>query len=246
MENKTQRYERQILLPEVGPEGQKKIEKASILLVGAGGLGSSCAYYLAAAGVGHIGLLDDDTVEESNLNRQILHSGKSIGKLKVISAQETLQRFNPNVLVEPYPCRLSAEFPFESEVDRYDLVVDCTDNYESRYRINELCVSRKKPWIFAAVFEFEGQVMTVLPGKSPCFRCLYPSARVQDRKPAVMGVVPGLIGILQAAEALKYILGSGSLLAGRLIHVDLKDMRFDMLRQFRNPNCPACSKLFSR
>jgi adenylyltransferase/sulfurtransferase len=133
----------------------------------------------------------------------------------------------------------------EDEIDGYDLLIDCTDNYETRYRINELCIKNQKPWIFGAVSEFEGQVMTIIPGKSPCFRCLYPSATLSERIPAVLGVTPGVIGILQAAEALKYILDTGNLLTGRFLHADLKDMQFDVFRLTRNVNCPSCAGLFN-
>jgi adenylyltransferase/sulfurtransferase len=240
----TTRYSRQMLLSEVGPGGQEKIRNAAILLVGAGGLGSPCAFYLAAAGVGILGIADDDTVELSNLNRQILHSEIRIGKPKVFSAKETLETFNPHVTVKTYPHRLSTENRFEDEIEGYDLVIDCSDNYETRYRINELCIQKQKPWIFGAVSEFEGQVMTILPGKSPCYRCLYPSASLSGQIPAVMGVTPGIIGTLQATEALKYILDTGSLLAGRFLHADLKEMRFDVFRLTRNVDCPSCAGLF--
>lgn len=242
---KSGRYSRQMLLPEVGPGGQQKIENAAVLLVGAGGLGSPCAYYLAAAGVGVLGIADDDRVEMSNLNRQILHSEGKIGKPKVISAKETIETFNSHVTVKTYPHRLSSENRFEDEIERYDLVIDCSDNYETRYRINELCIKKQKPWIFGAVSEFEGQVMTILPGKSPCYRCLYPSASMSGQIPAVIGVTPGIIGILQATEALKYILDTGSLLAGRFLHADLKEMRFDVFRLTRNVDCPSCAGLYN-
>lgn len=244
-EDKNARYSRQLLLSEVGSGGQEKINNAAILLIGAGGLGSSCAYYLAAAGVGVLGLADDDTVEMSNLNRQILHSEGGIGKPKVISAKETIEGFNPHVAVRTYSYRLSSGCRLEDEIAGYDLVVDCTDNYETRYRINELCIKKQKPWIFGAVSEFEGQVMTIIPGKSPCYRCLYPSATLSGRIPAVIGVTPGVIGILQAAEALKYILGAGNLLTGRFLHADLKDMQFNVFRLTRNVNCPSCAGLFN-
>jgi molybdopterin/thiamine biosynthesis adenylyltransferase len=244
MEDKSARYSRQILLPEVGSGGQEKISNAAVFLVGAGGLGSSCAYYLAAAGVGIIGIADDDTVEMSNLNRQILHSQSRIGKSKVISAKETIENFNPHVMVRTYSYRLSSGFPFEDEIEGYDLLIDCSDNYETRYRINELCIKKQKPWIFGAVAELEGQLMTIIPGKSPCYRCLYPSATMSGYIPAVLGVTPGVIGILQAAEALKYILDTGNLLTGRFLHADLKDMQFDIFRLTRNVNCPSCAGLF--
>jgi molybdopterin-synthase adenylyltransferase len=240
--DKTTRYQRQILLHEIGISGQKKIKNASVFLFGAGGLGSPCAYYLAAAGVGTIGIADDDTIELSNLNRQILHVPNRIGNLKALSAKESIENFNPDITVKTYPYRLSHEVSYEYEIEGYDIIVDCTDNYETRYRINELCIKKQKPWIYGAVSELEGQVMTIIPGKSPCYRCLYPSAKTANKNLAVLGVTPGIIGIIQATEALKYILGTGDLLIGRFLHVDLKDMQFNVFRLTRDENCPSCNR----
>ncbi len=240
------RYHRQIRLPEVGIQGQKKLQNSSILLIGAGGLASSAAFYLAAAGVGVLGIMDDDVVDKSNLNRQILHFPDKIGKPKVDSARETLEKFNPDVTINPYKLRFTSEKQLEKLIKPYDLVVDCTDNYDTRYAINQACINQQTPWIYGAVSEFEGQVMTILPGKTPCYRCLYPSAKKSvDEIFAVMGISPGFIGILQASEALKYLLNTGKLLSGRLLHIDLKDMHFDMLTVKKNDHCPACRHLFN-
>jgi len=238
------RYVRQILLSEVGLEGQKKIRQSKILIIGAGGLGSSAAFYLAAAGVGHIGIADPDIVEISNLNRQILHLPGRIGGPKAESAKLTLNRFNPDIIITPYPVKLTSPEQFHTLIPEYDLILDCSDNYETRYAINEACIRLQKSWIYGAVSEFEGQVMTIIPGLTPCFRCLYPAARSVSKNPAaVMGVTPGLIGTLQAAEALKFILNQGKLLTGRLLFVDLLEMRFDIMTTSKNKDCPACRHL---
>ncbi len=243
---KLERYQRQLLLPEVGTLGQEKFKNSKILLVGAGGLGSAAAFYLAAAGIGLLGIVDDDIVEKSNLNRQILHLPDTIGKPKVNSAQATLNAFNPDINIKTYPLKFAPEKQFEDLIKKYDLVLDCTDNYETRYAINQVCINQRTPWVYGAVSEFEGQVMTIIPGETPCYRCLYPSAPVVSKEvAAVIGIIPGFIGILQASEALKYLLNTGKLLSGRFLHVDLKDMYFDMLTVNRNDQCPACKNLFN-
>lgn len=238
------RYDRQILLPEVGRGGQEKIRRAKILIIGAGGLGSSAAFYLAAAGVGHIGIADPDVVDISNLNRQILHAPSHIGKLKTESATLTLNRFSTDTIVIAHPIKLLSQEALGALIPEYDLILDCSDNYETRYALNEACLRHRKPWIYGAVSEFEGQVMTLIPGRTPCFRCLYPDARTLSKGPAaVMGVAPGLIGTLQATEALKFILNQGKLLMGRLLFIDLLEMHFDVMKTSRNKDCPACKHL---
>jgi len=241
---KYERYHRQMLLPEIRAKGQKILAASKILLIGAGGLGSSAAFYLAAAGVGQIGMMDDDVVDETNLNRQILHSPATIGQPKVSSAQQTLNRFNPDITIKSYPFRCSSEQQLEELILDYDIVLDCTDNYATRYAINQACLNQHKPWVYGAVSEFEGQVMTLIPGKTPCYACLYPSAPVESKeKAAVIGVAPGVIGTLQASEALKYLLGTGKLLTGRLLFVDLMDMQFDVMAVTKNTDCPICRHL---
>jgi molybdopterin/thiamine biosynthesis adenylyltransferase len=237
------RFQRQIMLPEVGLEGQKRLQKAKILIVGSGGLASSAAYYLTAAGIGKIGIADDDQVDLSNLNRQILHDASRIGMPKVASAQKTLQGLHPALEVETYPRRLaSSEELFEVLTD-YDLIVDCTDNYTTRFNINDACIRTGKPWIYGAVFGFEGQAMTIIPGKGPCYRCLYPSAPSDvDSVVPVMGVTPGIIGLIEATEAIKHILGVGTPLLGRMLFVDLLDMSISEFKINRNANCPACGQ----
>lgn len=245
--NLFERYERQILIPEIGEAGQLKIEKARVLLVGAGGLGSSSSFYLAAAGVGVIGIADADTIEISNLNRQILHDQSRIDELKVTSAKQTLEKFNPAIDIVAYPNRFKTSSDLVKIISSYDLVVDCSDNYPTRFAINDACIQTGTPWIYGAVAGFEGQAMTFVPGQGPCYRCLYPSAPSSaetEQLPGVIGVSPGIIGIIQAAEALKYILGKGDLLASRLLFIDLLDMTFSEFKVMRNPRCLSCRDLF--
>ena len=238
------RFNRQIMLPEFGLEGQKKLQRAKVLLIGAGGLASSAAYYLTSAGIGKIGIADDDTIEISNLNRQILHDFDQIGKLKVNSAKQTLQKFNPSIDIEPYPKKVTSSKNLIKIVKGYDVIIDCSDNYPTRFTINEACIAAKKPWIHGAVSGFEGQAMTIIPGKGPCYTCLYPSPSLPtdgDQSPGVVGVSSGIIGIVQATEAIKYILGKGNLLVGRLLFVDLLEMTVSGFIVHRNPDCPACA-----
>lgn len=235
------RFKRQILLSEIGLEGQERIERAKVVLIGAGGLGSSAAYYLAAAGIGGIGIVDDDTVEVTNLNRQILHNPDRIGTLKVSSARETLLKFNDSIDVFIYPRRLRTREEIVEVIVEYDFVIDCTDNFLTRAFINDACIQAKKPWVYAAVYGFEGQAMTIIPGEGPCYRCLYPSAPPPTNTLIpVIGVSPGLMGVMQAAEALKYILGKGNLLVGRLFFVDLLEMHVLELKVERNVHCRSC------
>jgi molybdopterin/thiamine biosynthesis adenylyltransferase len=176
------------MLPDIGKHGQKKLKNSSILMVGAGGLGSSAAFYLAGAGVGCIGIVDDDVVAKSNLNRQILHPSSSIGESKVISAKKTLNNFNPDIDIKTYPFKFTRGKQFDNLIKDYDLILDCTDNFDTRYAINETCINQKKPWVYGGISEFEGQVMTIIPGTTPCYRCLYPLAADTPEKIAgVMG-----------------------------------------------------------
>jgi|WetSurMetagenome_2_1015567.scaffolds.fasta_scaffold26571_6 molybdopterin/thiamine biosynthesis adenylyltransferase len=236
------RYKRQISISEIGLEGQKKIEKAKVLLIGVGGLGSSAAYYLAASGIGRIGIVDDDIVQETNLNRQILHNPDNIGKMKVASAKETLVKFNNVIDILIYPKRLETCKEIIDVIIDYDIVIDCTDNFSTRVSINDACIKANKPWVYGAVYGFEGQAMTIIPGRGPCYRCLYPSTPLLTSEiTPVIGVSPGIIGVVQAAEALKYILGKGSLLVGRLLFIDLLNMHLSAFKVERNINCQSCS-----
>lgn len=242
------RYARQLTLPEIGETGQAKLAEAKVLLIGAGGLGSPAAYYLAAAGVGTLGIVDHDTVDRSNLQRQILHTDDRIGMSKVESARRTLNALNPVVRVEGYEERLSSE-NVERILEGYDLVVDGSDNFPTRYLVNDACVKLGLPNVHGAVFRFEGQMSVFWPAAgddAPCYRCLYPEPPPPEQAPScadagVMGVLPGIIGTLQALEALKILLGIGESLTGRLLCFDGLAGEFRELRIRRDPQCPYCT-----
>lgn len=240
-----ERFERQLQVPEIGIEGQQKINRAKVLLIGGGGLASSAAYYLAAAGVGRIGIADDDRVEMSNLNRQLLHTPERIGMLKVDSAKQTLRAFSPKTKVTVYPDRLLSPDHIFRTIKGYDVIVDCCDNYPTRFAVNMACIQAQKPFIYGAVSGFEGQVMTIMPGSGPCYQCLYPAAPSRSSRfvsSGVVGVSPGMIGCIQAAEALKCVVGRGALLVGRLLFIDLLEMTFSKLTVQRNSACSVCGK----
>src|SRR6266436_2990827 len=245
-EAQAKRYSRHVLVPEVGEQGQFKLLDSRVLLIGAGGLGSPAAYYLAAAGVGTIGIIDSDVVEESNLQRQILHNTKRVGQYKAESARETLEALNPDVKVITYIERLD-----ETNVTRiladYDVILDGTDNFPTRYLLNDAALLANKPVVHGSVFRFEGQVTIFKPYDGPCYRCLYPEPPPPTLAPScaeagVLGVLPGIIGILQATETLKLLLGIGDPLVGRLMTYDALAGEFSELRLFRDPNCPACGE----
>ncbi len=245
-EDQILRYSRHILLPEVGGEGQEKILSAKVALVGAGGLGSPVGYYLAAAGVGTIGVIDNDTVELSNLQRQIAHNTARVGALKADSAKQTFQALNPDVNVITHTERLSSE-NIREIIKGYDVVVDGSDNFPTRYLVNDACVMLKKTFVSAAVFRFEGQVMTIVPGEGPCYRCLFeappPAGMVPSCQEAgVLGVVPGVVGTIQATEVIKVILGIGNQLKGRVLLWNALDMHFQTVKVARNKDCPVCGE----
>jgi molybdopterin/thiamine biosynthesis adenylyltransferase/rhodanese-related sulfurtransferase len=238
------RYSRHFLLPEVGEDGQAKLLQAKVLMVGAGGLGSPSAYYLAAAGVGTIGIIDNDVVDISNLQRQILHANDRVGMPKVESAKKTLEGLNPDVKVIPYQAKLTSENIMEILKD-YDLVVDGCDNFPTRYLVNDACVLMGKPNVHGSIFQFEGQATVFYPGKGPCYRCLYPEPPPAEMAPScaeagVLGVLPGLIGTIEALEAIKIILGKGDTLIGRLLYFNTLTMEINNLKLRRDPNCPLC------
>ena len=238
------RYSRHFLLPEVGEEGQAKLLQAKVLLVGAGGLGSPAAYYLAAAGVGTLGIIDNDVVDISNLQRQILHANDRVGMPKVESAKKTLEALNPDVKVIPYQAKLTSENIMEIIKD-YDLVVDGCDNFPTRYLVNDACVLAGKPNVHGSIFQFEGQATVFYPGKGPCYRCLYPEPPPAEMAPScaeagVLGVLPGLIGVIEALEAIKIILGKGDTLVGRLVHFNTLTMEINTLKLRRDRSCPVC------
>ncbi len=240
------RYSRHILLPEVGEAGQAKLLGAKVLLLGAGGLGSPAALYLAAAGVGTLGIVDGDTVDASNLQRQILHATSRVGTPKVESAAKAIQDLNPDVKVEPYQERLTS-----SNVDRifapYDVIVDGCDNFPTRFLVNDASIFLKKPVVHGSIFRFDGQVTTFLPGVGPCYRCWYPEPPPAHLAPScqeagVLGILCGIIGTLQATEAIKILLGKGDTLAGRVLTYDSLKMKFREFKLRKDKNCPVCGE----
>lgn len=240
------RYARHFTLPEVGEQGQAKLLDAKVLCIGAGGLGSPVAYYLAAAGVGTIGIIDHDTVDMSNLQRQILHTNDRIGMPKVESAQMTLGALNPDVHVVPINERLSSENVMRLIKD-YDIIINGCDNFPTRYLINDACVMAKKTLVDGSIFQFEGQATVFSPDEGPCYRCLFPEPPPPGMAPScaeagVLGVLPGLVGCVQALEAIKIILGAGSPLIGRMIHFDTLSTEVRVLKLRRDPNCLVCSE----
>ncbi len=238
------RYSRHLILPEVGMEGQRKLKAARVLCVGTGGLGSPLAFYLAAAGVGTLGLVDFDVVDASNLQRQIIHSTKDIGRKKLDSAEEKLKALNPALNVVKHETMLTSANALEILGD-YDIVADGTDNFPTRYLVNDACVLLGKPNVYGSIFRFEGQASVFATADGPCYRCLYPEPPPPGLVPScaeggVLGILPGLVGIMQATEVIKLILGKGNSLAGRLLLVDALEMKFRELKLRRNPDCPVC------
>lgn len=245
-EDQIYRYARHIILPEVGGEGQEKFLKSKVLLLGAGGLGSSIGLYLAAAGIGRIGIVDYDVVELSNLQRQILHTTKDVGRLKIESAKETLNAMNPDVDIVLYNTRFSSENALEIIKD-YDIVIDACDNFPTRYLVNDGCVLLSKANVHGSIFRFEGQVTVFKTPEGPCYRCLYPDPPPPGMVPScqeagVLGVLPGVVGTLQAVEVIKLILGKGDTLIGKLLLYDALKSDFRKLTLRRDPKCPVCGE----
>ena len=240
------RYSRHFILPEVGEEGQAKLLDAKVLMIGAGGLGSPAAYYLAAAGVGTIGLVDNDVVDMSNLQRQILHTNDRVGMPKVESARLTLTGLNPDIKVIGYQERISSENIMELIRD-YDVIVDGCDNFPTRYLVNDACVMTGKPNVHGSIFQFEGQASVFYPGKGPCYRCLFPEPPPPGAAPScqeagVLGVLPGLVGCVQALETIKLILGKGKPLIGRMVYFDTLSMELRIHKLRKDPECPVCGE----
>src|SRR5438309_912548 len=238
------RYSRHLIMPEVGMDGQKRLKAASVLLIGAGGLGSPLGLYLAAAGIGRIGLVDFDVVDFSNLQRQVLHGTPDVGRPKLQSAKERLAAINPEVQLDLYETRLTSANA-QQICAAYDIVIDGTDNFQTRYLVNDVCVLQKKPNVYGSIFRFEGQASVFHPGAGgPCYRCLYPEPPPPGLVPScaeggVLGILPGIVGVIQAAEAVKLILHEGNALVGRLLLFDALAMTFRELRLRRNRDCPA-------
>jgi len=242
--NELSRYARHITLPEVGLEGQRRLKAARVLCVGTGGLGSPLLLYLAAAGIGTLGLVDFDIVDASNLQRQIIHSTLDLGRKKLDSAAEKLTALNPDLNVVKHDTMLSSANALEIFKD-YDIIADGTDNFPTRYLVNDACVLSGKPNVYGSIFRFEGQASVFATEQGPCYRCLYPEPPPPGLVPTcaeggVLGILPGLVGVIQATEVIKLILGKGTSLAGRLLLVDALDMRFRELKLRKNPECPVC------
>ena len=244
-DDQLKRYDRHLRLPEIGEAGQRKLLDSRVVIVGAGGLGSPAALYLAAAGVGTLGIVDHDRVDISNLQRQVLHSTRTVGNPKVESARDTIRALNPDVSVKTLDQRLGASDALDI-LDGYDLIIDGADNFPTRYLINDVSVRLQVPVVHGSVFRFEGQVSLFDPAEGPCYRCLFPEPPAPELAPnceeaGVLGVLPGVVGTLQAAEAIKWLVGVGESLAGRLLTLDILSQRFRILRFGRNPDCPSCA-----
>jgi adenylyltransferase/sulfurtransferase len=238
------RYSRHLIMPEVGIQGQKKLKAASVLLIGTGGLGSPLGLYLTSAGVGRIGLVDFDVVDFTNLQRQVLYTTADVGRPKLEVAKERLAAINPSVAIETHEARLTSENALDI-LRGYDIVIDGTDNFPTRYLVNDACVLLKKPNVYGSIFRFEGQASVFDASRGPCYRCLYPEPPPPGLVPScaeggVLGILPGIIGVIQATEAVKIILGSGETLVGRLLLFNALKMRFRELKLRKSPDCPVC------
>ncbi|MGQ9721007.1 MAG: HesA/MoeB/ThiF family protein [Candidatus Jordarchaeum sp.] len=234
-----ERYDRQMRISEWGEKGQKKIKQSKVVVMGVGGLGCPASIYLAAAGIGNLVLVDKESSELSNLNRQILHWQKDIGKPKVISAKEKLEELNPEIKVEAIQIEITDQ-NIEELVAGATVVVDAMDNFEIRFMINKNCVKKRIPFVHAGIYGFQGQMTTILPGKGPCLRCIFPTTPPEADKFPVAGVTPGVLGILQATEVIKLITGIGEPLIGKLLFFDGEDMTFIICEASKNPNCKIC------
>lgn len=246
MDEETLRYSKQLVLDGIGKEGQRKINEAKILVVGAGGLGSPALTYLVSCGIGTVGIADFDTVTLSNLNRQILYSTEDLGKRKTEISSMRLKKINPGVEILKYQTRINIE-NVEEIIGDYDIVIDATDNFPTRYLLSDACYFSGKPVIEGAVVGYEGIIMTIIPGKTPCYRCLYPAPPVDGTLPTcgntgILGMVTGVIGSLQALEAVKIVLGIGDLIAGRILTFDALASEFNNIKLNRNDSCPLCGK----
>jgi molybdopterin-synthase adenylyltransferase len=244
-EDQLRRYSRHLILPEVGEHGQEKLLNARVFMVGAGGLGSPAGYYLSAAGVGTIAIIDDDEVDLSNLQRQIAHCTKTLGIPKVASAKNTFEALNPDVHIIPFKERLTKQ-NILGLIRNYDIVVDCSDNFATRFLVNDACVIAKKPLVTGSIFKFGGQLTVVIPHEGPCYRCLFeepplPGVLPSSQDAGLLGAIPGVIGTLQATEVLKLIIGAGHILKGELLIYDALGPSFRKVKIPKNPDCAVCS-----
>jgi adenylyltransferase/sulfurtransferase len=240
------RYSRHLIMPEVGMQGQRKLKAASVLVIGTGGLGSPIALYLTAAGIGRIGLVDYDVVDETNLQRQILHHTSDVGKSKLDSASGKLSDINPRLIIEKYNVPLTSENALDI-IKNYDVIIDGTDNFPTKYLVNDACVMLGKPLVYGSIFRFEGQLSVFYAKAGPCYRCLFPEPPPPGlvsncAEVGVLGILPGTIGTLQATEAIKLILGIGQPMIGRMLLYDALDMTFDTIKLRKNPQCPVCGE----
>lgn len=242
-EKQLKRYKRQLILREIDVEGQKKLFTSKVLVVGAGGLGSPVIMYLAAAGVGNIGIIDHDVIDISNLQRQVIHTTENIGVSKVTSAKIFVKKLNDDTCIEEHKCKLTIE-NINEIIKKYDVVINAVDNVETRYLLNKNCVKLKIPYVEGGIFNFEGQVMTILPGESACYNCIFPettSNKIDNNEIGVMGVLPGVIGSLQAMEAIKILLGIGKTLNNKILFYNSLNASFKEIKVKRNENCSICS-----
>ncbi len=245
-DSQLERYSRHLNLEEFSPESQLKLLKSKVLVIGSGALGSTAIMYLAAAGIGTLGIVDGDTVDLSNLQRQIIHHTNDIGKLKTASAAEKIKSINPEVNIEIYNSFVN-ESNLDEMVDGYDFVIDCTDNFEAKFLINDVCVKHQKPFCHGAVIRFTGQIMTYVPGQGPCYRCVFsevpPKGALPDNRAlGVLGPVPGIIGSMQALECIKYLTNIGDILVGRLLTLDTLTMKTKVMKLPFNDECPVCHR----
>ena len=240
-----ERYKKNIVIPAIGSKGQEKLLNSKVLIVGVGGLGSSCAFYLAAAGIGRIGIVDFDSVETENLQRQILYTVNDVGELKVESARRRINEFNPGIEVVPYKIKVSSKNDLDI-INDYEVIVECSDNLSTKYLVNDACVSKNKPLVYAAGIMFEGQAMTILPGSSACYRCVFPNAPseknlfMETGEIGTLGAVAGVLGVIQSNEVIKYILNIGELLTNKLLIFDSLSLEFRKVEARRSPCCPVC------
>ena len=239
-----ERFSRHLILPDVGREGQERLKAAKVLIIGTGGLGSPMALYLAAAGVGRLGLVDYDIVDESNLQRQVIHGQSTVGMSKLDSAEKRLKDLNPNIIIDKYNVPLMSDNALEI-MEPYDIIVDGTDNFPTRYLVNDACVKLGKPNVYASIFRFEGQVSVFWGEEGPCYRCMFPSPPPPGLVPncaegGVLGILPGTVGTMQATEVIKLIVGTGEPLIGRMLLYDAQEMDFTKIKVHKDPNCPVC------